>query len=194
MGRNREENVREKNQKAILKTATKLFKKEGYASVTIREICEKSGVPRSSFYLLFSDKEDILKTLLSEVKLNLQEDMSEFIQAPNDYERIWFLTVSYLKVAENFGPKLTRAILDLDFDGENGLLDTIESFNGWLIALIGNAQKAGIIQNPTEPNELLQLQLAVSKGVLVDWVRSGGEFDLEKTVRARFDALLLINK
>lgn len=194
MSQTSNQSVRETNRLAILKSARNLFKEKGYETVTIRDICEKSGVPRSSFYLMFSNKKDILKAMLDEVKVDFQTKINDFIQAPNDYERIWFLTASYLKVAEDFGPKLTRAVLDLDFDGENGLLDTIESFNGWLIALIGNAQKAGLIQNALEPHDLLQLQLAVSKGLLLDWVRSNGTFNLQKTVRAYFDKLLQIRQ
>ena len=41
-----------------------LFRENGYSGVTVRDICASSGVPSSSFYTVFSGKDDILVHVL----------------------------------------------------------------------------------------------------------------------------------
>jgi AcrR family transcriptional regulator len=49
----------------ILDAALQLFLEKGYASTTIRDICERSGVNQASIYDYVANKQDILRRLLN---------------------------------------------------------------------------------------------------------------------------------
>ncbi|OAT81310.1 TetR/AcrR family transcriptional regulator [Desulfotomaculum copahuensis] len=72
-----EGNKQEKRQK-ILACALVLFTEKGYLHTTVREIIDQSGFGTSTFYRHFSNKEDVLKTLLSDF-------LEQIINRVNDY-------------------------------------------------------------------------------------------------------------
>lgn len=61
----------------ILKTGKDLFWKFGFKRVTIEEICKEAGVSKMTYYKFFSNKMDLVKTLLDEV---LQVSMKKYRQ------------------------------------------------------------------------------------------------------------------
>lgn len=69
--------IQEKRQ-IILECALLLFVEKGYINTAVREIIDKSGFGTSTFYRHFSNKEDVLKTLLSDF-------LDEIIVKVNDY-------------------------------------------------------------------------------------------------------------
>jgi len=58
----------------IEETALDLFSKQGFKSVSIRDICKQVGIKESSVYYHFKNKQDIMDTLLLKIDL-LVEDM-----------------------------------------------------------------------------------------------------------------------
>lgn len=179
-----------KNTVKIVDTAMTLFQQVGYANVSIREICEKAGVPRSSFYTVFSGKADILAYRLRRVKQDFEKSLPNFIREPNDFERIWFLTDAFLKEAENIGPELTKAIFLIELEQSRGLFDLLTAFNEWLVQLLANCQSAGIVKNAGKPEEVIPVQLNLAIAVLFDWTRKGGSFPLRETVRNMIETFL----
>lgn len=176
--------------KKIVDTAFDLFKKKGYEHVSIREICEAANVPRTSFYTSFSNKADILAYSLTSVKENFESMMPQFIVAPNDLERIWFLTDSFLKRAADYGPELCKAYFELELNGECALFDILSGFNDWLVQLLANCQKSGIVGVNGDPAKLIPLQLNLAKAELFDWVCSGGAYPLRQAVRQDIETFL----
>lgn len=61
----------------ILITGKDLFWKFGFKRVTIEEICKEAGVSKMTYYKFFSNKMDLVKTLLDEV---LQVSMKKYRQ------------------------------------------------------------------------------------------------------------------
>lgn len=179
-----------KNTDSIVSAALMLFKRDGYENVSIRQICETAHVPRSSFYTVFSGKADIISHLLASVSVDIGEMLPEFIQAPNDFERIWLLSDAFLLCAEDYGPALNRAFLKLELEKNFGFSDQLSAFNSWLIQLLSNCQRAGIVKNMGKPEELIPQQLAIARTILYDWSRKDGAFPLRKTVRHNIEVFL----
>jgi AcrR family transcriptional regulator len=71
--------MEEKRQK-ILECALLLFVEKGYINTAVREIIDASGFGTSTFYRHFSNKEDVLKTLLADF-------IDQIIARVNDYFR-----------------------------------------------------------------------------------------------------------
>ncbi len=55
----------EKKRKRLLECALDLFSEKGYINTPVREIIDRSGYGTGTFYKYFNNKEDVLKTLLS---------------------------------------------------------------------------------------------------------------------------------
>ena len=51
----------------ILKTGKELFWKFGYKRVTIEEICKEAGVSKMTYYKYFTNKIDLVKTIMDEI-------------------------------------------------------------------------------------------------------------------------------
>ena len=179
-----------KHTQLLAKTAMELFQSSGYDKVSVRQICCAAGVPRSTFYTVFSGKADILVYSLQSVKENFQQSMSGFITAANDFERIWFLTNAFLSRAAEVGPELCKAYFILELQHSCELFDILEAFNDWIVQLLANCQSSGIVGIKGNPAELVPIQLNLAKAILFDWVRSDGSFPLRETVRKNIEIFL----
>ena len=84
----RQYNKQDKRQK-ILACALSLFAQKGYLNTPVREIIDRSGFGTSTFYRHFSNKEDVLKTLLSDFLEQIINRVNEyFAQESNLYLRL----------------------------------------------------------------------------------------------------------
>lgn len=55
---------------AILSTGKDLFWKFGYSRVTVEEICSKAGISKMTFYKYFSNKKELVKTIMDNLMEN----------------------------------------------------------------------------------------------------------------------------
>ena len=177
--------------KAICDAALKLFQKKGYDDVSVNDICKEAGIARSTFYLTFSNKKEIVAKLLDNARVNREDFFGEFVEADNDFERMWILCNRYLDVVIGFGPELTATVFELELMGELNILDLVHKIDEWMIKLCRNAQKAGIILSP-EPAEIIApISVSSAYYTTYEWAqRRGVGFDLRKATRRRAEAVL----
>ncbi len=62
---------KEEKRKKILDSAYELFTSIGVSNTSISMICEKSGIAKGTFYLYFTDKEDVLRNLVRRVSFDI---------------------------------------------------------------------------------------------------------------------------
>lgn len=179
-----------KNTDKIVQTALELFKQEGYENVSVRQICGAAGIPRSSFYSIFSGKKEIMGYMLKKVRKDIQDMLPAFIKAANDFERIWILSDRFLQLAQDYGPNLTKAIFRLELEESCGLFELLDGFNDWLIPLLANCQESRIVGNKEQPEKLIPMQINLAKAVLFDWCRMNGSFPLQERVRENIEIFL----
>jgi len=80
--------IQDKRQK-ILACALSLFAQKGYLNTPVREIIDHSGFGTSTFYRHFSNKEDVMKTLLSDFLEQIINGVNEyFSRESNLYLRL----------------------------------------------------------------------------------------------------------
>ena len=68
----------EEKKRKLLESSLTLFAEKGFLSTPVRDIIDHSGFGTSTFYRYFSNKEDVLKTLLAEF-------LDQIIAHVNDY-------------------------------------------------------------------------------------------------------------
>lgn len=178
-----------KNAKQIIEAAVKLFRERGYENVSVNDICKAAGVARSTFYLTFSGKKDIIDKILSDVRLDRDEFFGDFIAAENDFERMWILCCRYLAVASSFGPEMTGTLFRLELMGELDVMDAVHTVDEWFVKMTKNAQKAGVIKNTQPPEVLAPMGVNSAYYTTYEWCKRKGAFNLKQVVRRRAEVI-----
>ena len=179
-----------KHEKVIVQAALKLFRKEGYENVSVNDICKEAGIARSTFYLNFSNKREIVDKIIADARLNREDFFGDFVAAENDFERMWILCNRYLTVAMDFGPEMTATLFSLELMGETDILDLTHQVDEWMIQLLRNSQKAGIVLN-NEPAEIMApLGVSLAYYTTYEWAKRKGSFNLRQVARRRAETVL----
>lgn len=109
-GGNMAENVQSKRSKKWISDAlTELMKKKPFAEITVKDITEKAGVARLTFYRHFQTKEEVLN-------YRFQELFSEYLTAIESTDAKSLLEA--LSICFSYWKKNAKQIMDLK---ENGL-------------------------------------------------------------------------
>lgn len=179
-------------QNRITAAAVALFRKLGYEKTTVNDICREVDIARSTFYLNFAGKKEIIGKILSDARLDREDFFDDFISAANDFERMWILCNRFLTVAIEFGPELTGALFRLELLQELDILDSTHKVDEWMIQLAANCQKAGVILN-SEPAEVLApIGVDIAYYTTYEWCKKKGAFPLRQAVRRREEAMYIL--
>ena len=167
----------------IAKCAIKLFKSEGYDSVSVNEICQKANVSRSVFYTMFKGKRGILDYVVSKPQQNDDEGFRRFADAENDFERIWQLFERFISIALDFGPKLTSRLFIMQFESPQGIRDAVHALDDLFATLAKNCAKNGIIETEEPPELLSRIATDLIIHELYVWCSQNGNFSLRERAR-----------
>lgn len=176
--------VNSKNTGKIVSAAIKLFQSRGYASVMVKDICAEAGVSHSSFYALFTGRDDVLLHVLRGYQDSAEDTMRRLLLADNDLEKLWSLVLKYLSIAENFGPELTGAMLSLELAGKFSVTGAVneymDRYREWFLRYVKSCQTAGIIRNRGRAKELIPLGAELSFFIVYEWCAGQGRFPLRE--------------
>ena len=178
-----------KNSAAIISSTRELIKEKGYGEVSVRDICERANVSRSSFYSVFASKDDVIVSMIRSLKDDAETVLNRFILAENDLERIWSLYHIYLNVALEFGPDVMASLLFVDMQKSIGFMEQFYLYNEWFCTLVKNCQQKGIIQNKNDHKALVNAAVYSAFGILFEWCRSRGGFDLTEQAFTAHEAI-----
>ena len=167
----------------IAKCAIELFKKEGYGSVSVNEICQTAHVSRTVFYTVFKGKRSILDYVVAKPQQNDEESFRRFADAENDFERIWQLFERFINIALAFGPKLTSTLFIMQFESPEGIRDAVHALDDLFATLAKNCAKNGIIETEEPPELLSRIATDLIIHELYVWCSQNGNFSLRERAR-----------
>lgn len=142
----------------------------------MNDICREADIARSTFYLNFAGKKEIIGKILSDVRLDREDFFDDFISAANDFERMWILCNRFLTVAIEFGPELTGALFRLELLQELDILDATHKVDEWMIQLTSNCQNAGVILSPESAETIAPLGVDISYYTTYEWCKNPERF------------------
>lgn len=180
-----------KHLQAIVAVAVQLFKKYGYENVSVNEICKHADISRSSFYSTFSAKKDIIEYIVTQARRDEPALLSRFVDAKNDFERMWILCDRYLQIVLNLGPELSSTLMRLELTGEIDMISMAREGNDMFIRLYRNAQEAGVIRSQEPAEQMAPLGPDMVYLITYDWCRTRGGFSLR--ARARQTSEMIFN-
>ena len=91
------EEHKETRSKAILDAARQVFSQKGYASTTMKDVVEKSGMSRGNVYMYFSSTEAMMLALIGEED---KENMGQIDALVAASESIWSVCVALIQSME----------------------------------------------------------------------------------------------
>lgn len=103
---------------------------------------------------------------------------------------MWNLCDHYLTLAEDLGPKLTGSLLSIELEESLGIYEGCYSIDSWLVKLMKNCQKTGIIQCATPAEQMIPITDRLVIQVVYDWCRCNGKFPLKETARSYVETVL----
>ncbi len=184
---------RERNANLLMQSAIALFQEYGYSNVSVNQICKTAGVARSSFYSLYSDKDDLVIQIYKVELTKTEELIERFALQENDFERIWFLYDHYVSLAMQIGPVVSASMMIIELNRNIGIYDTMMKVRKWSIPLCKNCQKQGIIRNMADAEELIPMVSASLNNLVFEWCRCKGNYPLKRLSRRTVEILLDVN-
>ncbi|MBQ8926485.1 MAG: TetR/AcrR family transcriptional regulator [Clostridia bacterium] len=185
-------NTSEQNYKAIRKTAMELFRNRGFDNVTVKEICEASGVPRRSFYALFENKDQLI---LSYFDLNQElfldvDSFTELMLLNDSYSKLLGIVSNYLDLLEKNGRNFLSQIFRIGTQDDQNILSVLASGMKDLSSqFIKECQEDGSVLNQTDPDLLWESLTTFLIGICYLWC-CGEPFPLKETALSRFEDII----
>lgn len=163
-----------------------LFRENGFANVTILEICKAAGVTRNAFYYHFIDKEDLLCFYFADVIPSQNELFEHILRLGSDWEKLWCLLEAHLQLMLREGVDITRALMKASLDNRETIVKDYVLTNTWCVPLIQNCIQTGVIATTLSAEEVNFLMTRILLGIIVSWCNRDGAFDLIATFRKAF--------
>lgn len=191
---------KQKTKQRIYETALQLFKENGYADTSIRQITKAAHVSLGTFYVHYTSKQDIIRdnyyeALAQYVKQHYAQYLADhptaslrdkilnfsLLQLQLSAEQGWqFVTIVFTAFFEE---TLDESVEPRDWE----MLDTLRN-------LLGQANTEGLLVSENPQVSFQQLYTSV-RGMMATWAYRRGQFDLVQTGRdylaVVLDALLI---
>ena len=94
--------IRDYRRDQIVEEARRLFNERGSADVSMDEIAAASGVARSTVYVYFSGRHELLQACIHQLAANVQDEIAEaFDRCPDPADRLRAVVSGLLSVVED---------------------------------------------------------------------------------------------
>lgn len=137
-----------KTMRKLLDAAMTVFEKRGYHAARVDDIVKVAKTSHGTFYLYFANKEDLFRTLTTDVAEEmtlLSESLAPVGANDEGYREIRQWLGRFADIYEHYGPVI-RAWTEAETDGtEFGRIGTsvLNAFTRTLVARIGDSTGAG---------------------------------------------------
>lgn len=170
----------------ILSAAVKLIEEYGFDALTIKNICESSGISNGSFFHYFKTKDDMLSYYLVKSRQEYVDRLPDKPSNGDFRQAVIDIYTDYVAYCKNAG----IAFVSRYYSTRNQALNNhspyakerdIISYDDVLEEL-RNAQKNGFINDNLRPESISDDICAIIKGIIFDWCVSGGILDMAASV------------
>lgn len=180
--------------KHIRNVALKLFKEKSFENVTLKEICEASGVNKHTFYYYFKSKDELLNQYYKIPCKLTSYDLATIMTAESYVEQLWLLNKNFVDFIADSGVSIIKQIIIKNLtDNHIGTFKVTEDFKQLLklqYDIIKKGQDNGEILNKSEPEDLVLLLRQTIHSTAATWSIKNGNFDYREVTRFFFETIL----
>jgi AcrR family transcriptional regulator len=162
----------EARRKQILEATFRCLAQKGYSRMTMRDIAGEAGISVGTLYLYFKDKDEMVRALSEESRMETNADLEEDFTDKGPREILVSILGSLLQSLDDPRHQETLRV-DVQLWAEalhhESLRDLclagLEERIGQLASLISEAQKADALPADTDPDALARILLAILSGL-----------------------------
>ena len=188
----------EKTRATILKSALKVFLKNGYSKTSLSDIAENAGYTRGAVYWHFKDKSEILKKIISKFHDRFHSKQNDIMESPLDsmskiYEMI-DINLPLLYNNKEFRDFIELTWFKTEIDQHEGLLQgkiaITKTFNDTITTLFKEASYEGALKNGVDPEIAALSVTSIINGIYRGYFIIPDKLQFEKTARTIIDNYL----
>lgn len=174
----------QETKKKIFLAAKNILKKNGYESLSIKNICEEAGVSNGSFYHHFKTKDDLLSYYIEEQpSIN-----SKFLESPFDVsdikEAIIHVYLNYVKYCKELGVEFMANYYTPKNQSLNPLKRTARSYPIVTVQeYLKQSIDAGILPSDLPLDEIITDIRMIVIGNVFEWCLKEGDTDFEGNMK-----------
>lgn len=182
----------QRTKEAILRSAMKLMKEQGFIATTIRKICSDAGVSVGTFYTYFPSKEDIFSDIFSAADDLFTTTVSETLK--NLSGTVCDKIIEYFRYYARLNMDSGIEVMKVLYNAENVWFAKARPMHDVLIDLIDFGQKNGELLTDTTPYDTSFFLYTLARGCCYGWCLRNGDYDLEDQIADYISRALIIYK
>lgn len=155
----------------LIRTAMRLFRRQGYASTGLQQILAESGAPKGSLYYYFPDGKEALGeaavVMAGEMVRDMLCDLASRHKAPKRFVRAYCKVMAGWMEESGFGSGCPIATTILETAPESPAITEAgqKAFDGWIDVISGVLAHGDF--DPKEARTRAQLIVAAMEGALI---------------------------
>ncbi len=159
-----------KTREKILKVATKLFAKYGFAGTSMDEIAERVGIRKASLYHHFSSKQEIYEELIERVFAEIIKIFQVSFSSGDilkDAENFISKMMNFILQNEDYVKILLRELLDENLPIKQFALEYVPKILSFGSEILERGRKEGIFKENIDP---IQLSITLTGAIIIYFV------------------------
>lgn len=184
----RQERGRE-TRRRLLRTAARLWGERGFGTVTVEEICSEAGVGRTTFYLHFESKEQLLASLAGATAAGVAADLDEARDVDALDPQLDVLVRGIARRMQAVPKSLAQLVINrwrlgLINDGQDEY-GRATRFADLARRVLADARRRGELVRGADPAELGEILGALTMDAIEAWAAGRSRRPLASVLRAR---------
>lgn len=178
----------EQTKRKLLNAFMELIKEKGYENVTIRDICNRSGISNGAFYHQYGSKDALAQTAYLQVDFILTPEFMDEINALPPMEGLYELFKAEMKYIAEDAQMVTSEYykLLLNVKNENEYKKNRPYYQA-VLHLVNICIQNNIVKWKIS-NEIVDYLFQFTRGLIFDWCIHNGSYDLVH----RFDKYFVV--
>lgn len=173
----------------IMDCIMEIVNKEGYESLTIRDICKKANISIGTFYHYFEEKSDILRVLFKGIDDFFENEVvGQF--GEDSLKNILIFVKNYASYCVKSGVKINKEIATAPLNNmDKSYLSSNRSLSTIIHQVVLEGQDKEQITMKYSAQQIAQMVLVCMRGYCADWSKCNGSYDLEQAIELHFKVL-----
>ncbi len=174
----------------LIRTASRLWSERGFDDVTVEEICSEAGIGRTTFYLHFESKEQLLGSLAGATAAGVAADLDEAHDAASLDEQLDVLIRGIARRMQAVPKSLAQIVINSQRLGlmKAGpeVLASSTRFADLAREVLADARRRGELVRTADPEELGEILGALTMDAIEAWATGRSRKSLTAVLRYRF--------
>ncbi len=179
--------------RSILQAAARLLGEREFESTTVEDICAEAGVGRSTFYLYFSTKDEVLIALARATARGVSNDVDSWINAGSIDESLQIFIDALVRRMESV-PKGLAALVMRRVSAANVSPRPVPGdpvlFDDILAGIVRKGQGRGDVRSDLDARDIGEAMAGMTLDALERWAGGQQRRTLRKTLEFQFRLVL----